>query len=301
MRVLAPAKINLYLRVGRARADGFHPVVTWMTTVGLFDILTIDRAGGRGVAFTCDMPGVPCDAGNLVMKAVAALRGSSAELESSIAEAERGLVIHLEKGIPFGAGLGGGSSDAARALEALNRLWRLRLTAEELAALSVDLGSDVAFFLDSPSAICRGRGELVESISPPQCRFALLLLPRVELPTPLVYRRFDELRLGCDMASQLEPPWQEWTLLSAQALLERLVNDLEPAAMAIAPELGDLRAGAERVIGRSVRMSGSGSSLFSLFDSRAEAVEASLIVTERLGVEAVAVEIAPAVSDDLST
>ena len=300
MRLLAPAKINLYLRVGHPRADGFHPLVSWMTTVALFDILTIDRVCGRGVTLSCDMPGLPCDAGNLVIQAAAALADSLAKLEASAATPDFGLSIHLQKRIPLGAGLGGGSSDAARTLQALNQLFALHCSPQQLAALSASLGSDLPFFFFSPSAICRGRGELVEPISPPQSRFALLLLPQTHLPTPAIYRRFDEMRLGSDLAAHHEPPWHHWTRLPTPALLDALSNDLEPAAFAMSPPLAALRAGAQQLLQRPVRMSGSGSSLFSLFDGETEAADAASIVTQRLSVKSVAVEVAPTLTDDLN-
>ncbi len=153
VRIAAPAKINLHLRVGPLRADGFHPIVSWMSTVGLFDMLEIDRSHGRFI-FSSDSPSVPCDASNLVVKAVAALadsvaKGSSAGLIASLnslhhltekemgqdardsdveprnreggAMTDFGLNVTLQKRIPVGAGLGGGSSDGASILLALRR------------------------------------------------------------------------------------------------------------------------------------------------------------------------------------
>src|SRR3954469_13334605 len=144
MRLLAPAKINLHLRVGPMRSDGFHPILTWMSTVGLFDILQIDRSHRREFLLSCDAPGVPCDASNLVVKAACTLadsvaKGSSAGLIASLRSPTRlkqkdaggearepdrepgvreggamtdfGLIVTLHKHIPVGAGLGGGSSD----------------------------------------------------------------------------------------------------------------------------------------------------------------------------------------------
>jgi 4-diphosphocytidyl-2-C-methyl-D-erythritol kinase len=300
MRFLAPAKINLHLRVGPPRADGFHPLVSWMCTVGLFDILTIDRASGPGVTLSCDMPTLACDAGNLIIRAAAALANSMAKLDAPAVGPGLGLSIRLEKRIPLGAGLGGGSSDGATTLHALNHLWAANWPVQNLADLSASLGSDLPFFFHGPSAICRGRGELVEPISPPQPRFALLLLPTTHLPTPAVYRQFDEMRLGSDLATPLEPNWQQWTKLPAGSLLSRLLNDLEPAAFTLCPQLGQLRAQAEQLLGRIVRMSGSGSSLFSLFDHQADAANAAATCAQRLSVKAVNVEIAPIPADDLN-
>ena len=300
MLVLAPAKINLHLRVGKPRADGFHPLVSWMCTVALFDKLMIDRAPGRGVTLSCDMPDLPCDAGNLIVKAAAALADAWAKSEASAAVELPGLAIRLSKQIPLGAGLGGGSSDGATTLKALNHLWAIRWPKQKLADLAACLGSDLPFFFDGPSAICRGRGELVEPISPPQSHFALLLLPQIHLPTPAVYRRFDQMNLGTDLAAEQEPNWGQWTRLPARNLLGRLVNDLEPAAFAICPELAKLQVEAEELLGRPVRMSGSGSSLFSLFDMKSEAEDGVRLMTQLLHRNAIAVEIAPILTDDLN-
>jgi len=300
MRLLAPAKVNLHLRVGRPRADGYHPLLTWICTVALFDNLTINRAPGRDVAMSCDMPGLACDAGNLVIKAAAALANLLAKSAAPAAAPELGLNITLRKQIPLGAGLGGGSSDGARTLQALNRLWAAGWPRQKLANLAASFGSDLPFFFYGPSAICRGRGELVEPISPPQSRFALLILPGSHMPTAAVYRRFDEMRLGNDERIDREPHWQQWTQLPAMPLLHALVNDLEPAAFAIDPKLGRLRGDLEETLRRPVRMSGSGSSLFSLFDEESEAAAAAGLVNQRLAVRCVAVEVAPTLTDDLN-
>ena len=278
--LLAPAKINLYLRVGRVRPDGFHPVVTWMVTVGLSDVLTV--APADRLAFTCDDPTLPTDGRNLVVKAIA---GLAARLNRPPAVA-----VHLAKKVPAGGGLGGGSSDAAHALMAVAKLWGVgdpRLVAEVAAAV----GSDVPFFLDGPSAVCRGRGEVVLPVATPAvARHALLVLPPIGMPTGPVFRQFDLMGLGSDTAG--DPGEGAWTFLPAADLMGRLVNDLEPPAFAIKPELGDLRARLERDLGRPVRMSGSGSTLFTLFDDHPSAADAAARITAD-GTRAVAVPVAP--------
>src|SRR5690606_28708871 len=145
------------------------------------------------------------------------------------------------KRIPVGAGLGGGSSDAARTLVALNRLWDLELSLDQLQTLAANLGSDVGFFLYQPSAECIGRGEQVQPIAPPAPAAALLICPPYGLSTPEVYRAFDRMGLGDSGAVQTAPPWQQWAQLQAEHLLPLLVNDLEPAAFAVKPDLGKLR------------------------------------------------------------
>jgi len=178
MRVPAPAKINLHLRVGPPKADGFHPLLTWMTTVALFDTLTFvrrrptsptsDDAGDSPTppqrdahffALSCDRPDLPVGRDNLVVKAAMALAdaagtgdGSRVGEGSTVVRLDR-VSAFLAKRIPSGAGLGGGSSDAAAALVGLNALWKLGFAASRLSAIAAQLGSDVPFFLSGPSSV----------------------------------------------------------------------------------------------------------------------------------------------------
>jgi len=306
-----------------------------MSTVGLFDMLTIDRSHG-GFTFTCDAPAVPCDASNLVVKAVAALvdsvaKGSSAGLIASLnssnhltekevggdardsdveprnreggATTDFGLSVALQKRIPVGAGLGGGSSDGAFTLLALNHLWNLNLSRQRLMDIAKSIGSDVPFFINAPSAIVRGRGEDVQKTERPTGKTAkwvpIIFWPR-PMPTPLVYRKFDELRLGKESNLSPEPPWSQWVKLKSQELLPHLINDLEPAAFAIDPQLGQVRTGLESLLARPVRMSGSGSSLFSLYDQRQEAEAAARLVMQRRKLQVLTVELAPVLADSLN-
>jgi 4-diphosphocytidyl-2C-methyl-D-erythritol kinase len=265
MRILAPAKVNLHLRVAPPEGSGFHPLLSWFCAVGLFDTLTIRETEDGTIALTSDDPSLPCDATNLVMRAATALR-------SAVPRQTSGVSIHLQKRIAAGGGLGGGSSDAAWTLLALNRLWKLDLPIDQLSGIAATLGSDVPFFLHGPSSFCTGRGEIVQPIPKPRPGWIVLILPvGIALPTQLVYRKFDELRLGDRSLIDAQPPWLQWAELSAGPLLAGLVNDLEPAAFALCPELGTLRDRLEQVLSRIVRMSGSGSSLFTLFDEQSEA------------------------------
>jgi 4-diphosphocytidyl-2-C-methyl-D-erythritol kinase len=391
MRLSCPAKINLHLRVGRRRADGFHPLLTWMTTVGLFDTLTVETlpqpAGGDGsltrpatpqvvqpppgreragaeriLLLSSDLPGLPSDESNLVVRAAQAfadaIAGSGAgdvnkgtnagpshgeeradaksgsfsdqhpatkAVPTSVGVGEgvgdapgtvlqrptRGsgeaarvvpVVAGLKKTISLGAGLGGGSSDAARTLLGLNRLWQANWPMDRLSGVAEKLGSDVPFFLHGPSSICTGRGEVVRPVSRPAvARWAVLVLPEIHMPTAAVYRRFDELGLGFDEQIAREPDWKQWADLSAKELLVRLVNDLETPTFEIRPDLGTLRAEIELSLGRPVRMSGSGSSLFTLFDQEREAELAAADISARFTSRALTVDVAPDAPDDLST
>lgn len=302
MQALAPAKINLHLRVGKRRDDGFHPLLTWMCTVGLFDKLIFERARlepTAPISLTCNRPDVPTDQSNLVLKAAAGLAALAARPTTPAAQVTAGLAVHLEKHVPHGAGLGGGSSDATRTLLALNAFLKLDLGKGQLEAVAARLGSDLSFFFHEPSALCRGRGELVEPIAPPLPRWGLLVMPGTHMPTPAVYRRLDELGLGDDDVEHEPIDWKQWCQADSTQLLAHLRNDLEQPAFSLDPKLGDLRKEIEQLLARTVRMSGSGSSLFTLFDHEQDAEQAASAVSSNLHVRAIPVELAPKIRDDL--
>jgi 4-diphosphocytidyl-2-C-methyl-D-erythritol kinase len=333
MRLQAPAKINLHLRVGPPRTDGFHPLLSWMTTVSLFDTLTFRSTNTVGITLRCDDPTLPTDERNLVVKAARLLLSA---LSHERRQEVGGLEIDLLKRIPSGAGLGGGSSDAATTLLALNKLWQLNWTASQLGNLAAQLGSDVPFFLHGPSSVCTSRGDVVAPIAIPAAKWALLVLPAMHVSTPAVYKRFDELHLrvaGLRRAQSSrelarrspsedtrresspatrgetireeevlewddQPPWHQWAQLSARLLLPRLINDLEAPAFSWVPELGELRQRVESIVDRPVRMSGSGSSLFTLFDTRDEAEAAAHDVNVKCNIKTHAAELAPQIMED---
>jgi 4-diphosphocytidyl-2-C-methyl-D-erythritol kinase len=170
----------------------------------------------------------------------------------------------------------------------------------KLEAIAATLGSDLSFFFHSPSAVCRGRGEIVRPISAPRPSHGVLILPEFAMGTPGVYRRFDEMGLGVDDLDAESPNWFEWSGFDSQQLLPKLVNDLEAPAFSLEPKLGRLREDAQRRLKRIVRMSGSGSSLFTLYDDGKEANEASEKLNSELSnVHAISVELAPRLRDDL--
>jgi 4-diphosphocytidyl-2-C-methyl-D-erythritol kinase len=283
-----------------------------MTTVGLLDTLefsgefaqTLSGISEKKLVMTCDDSALPCDARNLVIKAVMSLGGgrhlapaASAPRMGADAGAARFLRIHLKKQIPSGGGLGGGSSDAATTLAALNHLWNHQYSISDLNGRAASLGSDVPFFLHGPSSICKGRGEAVRPISSPaKARWVLLMLPAIMMPTAAVYRKFDEMQLGVNADVEIEPDWEEWCSLPSQELLPLLVNDLEPPAFELRSDLAQLRSAIERKIDRPVRMSGSGSSLFTLFDDQDHASRTAAQVANQFQIKALAIEMTPAIS-----
>jgi 4-diphosphocytidyl-2-C-methyl-D-erythritol kinase len=258
-KILSPAKINLHLRVGPLAADGFHPLLSWMCTVGLYDTMEMRPTHERGIKLACDRADVPVDATNLIVRAGQALDG------------QNGAEVTLQKRIPLGGGLGGGSSNAAFALRGFDEIWNLKSPGSKLAEIAARLGSDIVFFLHGPSSVCAGRGERVTPIDRPTPKYAVLIFPRLSMSTPAVYRKFDEMKLGSSDAIGHQPDWNAWVKLPALELLKVLVNDLELPAFSLQPELSELKRRIERKIGRIVRMSGSGSTLFTLTDHRQEA------------------------------
>jgi 4-diphosphocytidyl-2-C-methyl-D-erythritol kinase len=187
MQVVAPAKINLSLRVLGRRSDGFHEIETFIAPISLCDEIKIEqRSGKQEIAFRCDDPSVPKDEENLVVRA------ANAFFEET--KITCGVSIALKKTIPHGGGLGGGSSDAASTLLALNELFETNLPREALAKMAEMIGSDVPFFIFQSAAVCKGRGELV---TPTRLRgqlSVLLLKPEFGVPTQWAYSRWRDSR-----------------------------------------------------------------------------------------------------------
>ncbi len=197
MQLFAPAKINLSFQIRGRRTDGFHEIETLMTPIALCDELTIEPDDlGAGLVFSSDDPSLPAGEDNLVVRAA---RSFFAEIH-----AEPAVRIALRKKIPHGAGLGGGSSDAASTLLGLNELHGRLLPSARLTSLAAGIGSDVPFFLAQGAARCGGRGEIVEPVSPPPELPLLLLKPEFGVPTSWAYARWRDSREvpGVDYAPQ---------------------------------------------------------------------------------------------------
>src|SRR5436309_3582944 len=170
MQVLAPAKVNLSLRILGRRSDGFHEIETLIAPVSLCDEIEIERRSGKKrIEFQCDDPSMPKGDDNLVVHA--------AKLFLEKTKISDGVSIELKKKIPHDAGLGGGSSDAASTLLALNELFDTKLPREALAKMAEGIGSDVPFFMFQSAAVCKGRGELVRALKLPKPLSMLLLKP----------------------------------------------------------------------------------------------------------------------------
>lgn len=247
----SPAKLNLSLRILGKRPDGFHELDTHMVKIpGLADEITITPAGE--FSLTCDDPTLPTDGKNLVVKAVQSLSGISGE--------ELLFQIHLEKRIPHGAGLGGGSSNAATTLLALNNQLKAPLSAETLHSIAADLGSDIPFFLYAGAARCTGRGEIVVAAPAPPNFPLVLFKPAFAVPTVDAYR-------DCLNAEQLPDVLYQPQKYGSLTL----VNDLEKPVFAKHRYLAELKTWLlNRRDTITVLMSGSGSTIFAILHPKAE-------------------------------
>ena len=246
MEFSAPAKINLSLRVLRKREDGFHEIETLMAPVSIFDSLKVERRTAGGLEFVCGDPALPVDGANLVVRAVRSFCGALG--------IEPHLRVELKKGIPHGAGLGGGSSDAAATLLALDRLFETWLPRAELSRFAAGLGSDVPFFLWQSAAWCRGRGELVEPCDMPRALPLLLIKPPFPVRTPWAYTQWrDSIEIP---GLSYEPQEFDWGVL---------VNDLERPVFEKFLQLAEMKRWLiEQPEVAGALMSGSGSTVFAL-------------------------------------
>ncbi|NIA20981.1 MAG: 4-(cytidine 5'-diphospho)-2-C-methyl-D-erythritol kinase [Anaerolineaceae bacterium] len=256
LRIEAPAKINLGLRLLGRRDDGYHEIESLVMAVSLTDTLEARSAGDASLTLDvqADPASAPADESNLVLRAARLLQQTTGT--------DKGARITLCKRIPAGRGLGGGSSDAAATLVMLNDLWGLRLDNDRLEDLAAELGSDVPFFLGSPLSVMRGRGEVLEALDDEAEVGVLLVVPPFPLATKDVYQRWvPPLTTGSGGAKL-------WLALLRDGMLEDLgrclVNDLEAPARALRSELLELRQALETVGAPCVSMTGSGSAMYAL-------------------------------------
>jgi 4-diphosphocytidyl-2-C-methyl-D-erythritol kinase len=254
MQALAPAKINLSLKILGRRKDGFHEIETLIAPISLCDEIKIERRSmKRGIAFRCDDASVPKGEDNLVVRA-AKVFFDRMKLHSSVS-------IELKKKIPYGAGLGGGSSDAASTLLALNELFETNLPREALAKMAEMIGSDVPFFIFQSAAVCKGRGELVSPTRLREPLPLLLLKPEFSVSTPWAYARWRDSREipGVSYASQ-------------EFDGQTFVNDLERPVFEKFAFLAQLKMWSlkQPEVGAAL-MSGSGSTVFAVLRENADA------------------------------
>lgn len=249
----APAKINLTLDVLHKRTDGFHEVEMVMTTVDLADRVWLESTNDGKITIHSSERYVPNDRKNLCYQA--------AELIQQKMGITRGVHITLEKSIPVAAGLAGGSSDAAATLRGLNRLWNLRLSAEELAKLGAEIGSDVAFCVHGGTALATGRGELIQELpSPPNC-WVILAKPAISVSTADIYGKLSLSNVKHPNTPQMIEALNEGDY---RKLCTSIGNVLEPVTMALYPEVENIKKHMKKFGADAVMMSGSGPTVFGL-------------------------------------
>jgi 4-diphosphocytidyl-2-C-methyl-D-erythritol kinase len=289
---LAPAKLNLTLAVVGRRPDGFHDLHSVMVPVALVDALSVAVAAGG--ADTLHVDGADCgpDAANLVLRAVESAR-EEARRELGPTRALPPLACRLEKRIPVAAGLAGGSSDAAAAIDAALAAWDADVSAAGRLAAAARVGSDVPFFLAGGWALVEGRGERVSplrSVRPP-APFVLLVTPAVAVPTPDVFAAYAAgirpLSRGAGLAASRHLVDELRAGMTARALLVRAgilahANDLMPAAQHVVPGLVAFRRGLIRALGTAVGQSGSGPTAWVIYPSREDADAAAAAVRDAL-------------------
>jgi 4-diphosphocytidyl-2-C-methyl-D-erythritol kinase len=263
--VKALAKINLSLRVLHKRADGYHELRTIFQTISLGDEITLAYTPARttrvSIESSVEIPN------NL------AVRAAHAVLEASKAAGKVHLI--LEKRIPMGGGLGGGSTDAAAVLLALPGLTGKRLARETQAAIAASLGSDVPFFLIGGTVLGLGRGEELYPFPEPKASHGLLLTPAIHVSTPEAYHALGRTPEPVSAAGYAAGSWRIREGAGLDQWRPLCVNDFEEAVFRRHPELGRLRRRMERAGARIARMTGSGSAIFGLFGSKQQAIDAA--------------------------
>ena len=256
MKILAPCKINLFLEVKNRRPDGYHNIESIMQAVSLYDELEF-KAAKKGVSLRCNIPGLPTDDRNLVIKAATLLKK---ELKVDL-----GARITLKKRIPMGAGLGGGSSDAAATLKGLLKLWKKKISSKKLTKIAASIGADVPFFLKGGTAVARGIGERIIPIKNVKKSYFVIVYPGFGVATKWAYeklrfpltnkRKINKIRalLGSSRSSR------EWG--------SYIYNRFEEAVFPKYPEILLIKKKI-RSIGHESLMSGSGSSIVGVVLSR---------------------------------
>lgn len=247
----APAKINLYLKVLGKRPDGYHEIESMMQAIDLYDEIKLEKSDS--VEIICDDPGIPLDDSNLAVRAAIVLKEQFYF---------PGVKISLHKKIPYGAGLGGGSSDAAFVLRGLCRLYELSPSPKEIMAIAAGIGSDVPFFLGSGQALVTGRGETVRPLELPTEYTIMLVVPPLKISTAEVYDR-----LKFSLTKKIEPFLfkKRITISRFNGLLKRFCNDLEETVLGEYPDLSEIKGFLRNSDAIFSAMSGSGSAFFGIF------------------------------------
>lgn len=267
LELRAPAKINLFLAVTGRRADGYHELLSLMCAIGLYDRLSL-RFGGRGIRVFCDHPAVPEDDRNLVHRAASRFFDRLG--------VPPGVSIRIDKRIPVAAGLGGGSSNAAAVLGGLNRAFGRPFTPELLQPMALAVGADVPFFLTGKPALATGVGEHLEPVTGLVPYHVLTVCPDLKVSTAAVYKK---LNLGL---TKCEKKLKQLHLKTERFdALHFLCNDLETVTIRNFPQLNEIKKALLGLGAAGALMSGSGPTVFGLFQDAAVAGRAVARLAQR--------------------
>jgi 4-diphosphocytidyl-2-C-methyl-D-erythritol kinase len=262
LKYLAPAKINLVLEVLGRRDDGYHEISSLVQTINLCDVISFQLADE--ISLECSERGLQ-SSDNLVVQA--------AELLKEVSGWQRGAKIKLEKRIPWGAGLGGGSSDGAATLVALNGLWKLKLKTPDLVELAARLGSDVPFFIYGGTALVEGRGEKVTPLMASAPKWFVLLvppLPKISHKTQQLYSRLDTRHFtNGQLVDRVVKSWSKERQIASSLFF----NVFDKIAFNAFPGLKTYWERFAEVGAKDIHLAGSGPALFAPADSKAKAEE----------------------------
>jgi 4-diphosphocytidyl-2-C-methyl-D-erythritol kinase len=259
----APAKVNLTLDVKGKRSDGYHELETVMHQVNLLDIIIISQAAG-GIQIKSNSSLIPTNEENLAYQAAEMILGEYAHKE--------GVEIYIEKNIPVGAGLAGGSTDAAAVIQGINQLYDLGLEEEELLEMAASIGSDVAFCLAGGSKLARGRGEILSKLPQRMIPYIILVKPDFQLSTAEVYRELDltQVEEFPDNAAFLAA-WEAYDIIN---IARNMRNVLETVSIRKYPEIAAIKAELIETGALNALMSGSGPSVMGIFMEEEQALKA---------------------------
>ena len=261
--VHAPAKVNLILRILDRRPDGYHNLWSIMHTVALEDAVTMRASSQHGIRLACNVGGLSVDHTNLVWRA------ASAVLDR--AQLSVGVDIELYKRVPMGAGLGGGSSDAAATILGLNQSLQLGWSREKMAEVGQALGSDVAFFLFAPSAIVTGRGESVRPVTIEGGRWIVLVKPTFGIETKWAYQELAATRAAVRQLSADHGELDRRDRLTWGQVTASVENDFEIPVFTKHPQLGEIKRFLLKRGAQFALLSGSGATVFGLFEEESTA------------------------------
>ena len=270
MRLRALAKINLGLDILRKREDGYHEVRMIMQTIQMYDVREMRKGKKPGISLSVNYPYIPSDERNLVYKA--------AKLLMDEFQVKEGVEIRLEKFIPVAAGMAGGSSDAAAALVGVNRLFKLGLSEKDLMERAVNIGADVPYCVMRGTALAEGIGEKLTRIAQvPDC-FVLIGKPGINVSTKAAYEslQLDQIQTHPDIDGMI----RDIESGDLRAMTEKMENVFEPGIIGRYPVIGEIKALMEEHGALKAMMSGSGPTVFGIFDDRKKMEEAAAVLRE---------------------